>query len=286
MMMQCLAITGLCLAFQAEGAGKTEQKEASPWPEYFTSTVKEYEIQRMDADKHKLVLEPKPIFRWSNPVRGPVHDALLFVWLYQGRPAAIGNIFALHGRDEWQIWHEFHSLDLVPLHATWRGQLLWSPPKAAVEFKPVPDAPAPADSAEERTRQMRSLARDFTANSIDEKDAPWELRLLPQTIYRYGTADSDVLDGGLFIFVQATDPELILLVEARRKDETYQWYYACARFTDYRLQLRYKGTEVWAVAPGRYRDVTAPHFHFYAERLNSPPAADKKPEQTGSRETK
>jgi hypothetical protein len=210
-----LTVIGLCLAAQSSGANKKNQKETSPWPEYFTSTVKEYDIQRMDAEKHKLVLEPKSIVRWSNPVRGPVDDALLFVWSYQGRPAAIGNIFAVHGRDEWQIWHEFHSLDLVPLQASRRGEPLWSPPKAAVEFKPLADAPAPADSVEERTRQMRSLLRDFTANSIDEKDAPWELRLLPQVIYRYGTTDSDVLDGGLFIFVQATDPELTTTGQAR-----------------------------------------------------------------------
>ena len=39
---------------------------------------------------------------------------------------------------------------------------------------------------------------------------------LSQPLYRYGGDDSGVLDGGLFVFVQGTDPEVFLLIEARR----------------------------------------------------------------------
>ena len=273
----------LSLVGQAQDPGKTDPRENAGWLEFFTGTAKEYEIRRVDSEKHKLEFQPKSILRWTNPVRGPVVDAALFVWLYEGRPSAIGNIFAVPAGDGWSIWHEFHSLDLVPLNASWRDRSVWTPGKAAIELKPVPDAPAPAESLEERTRQMRSIVRDFTANSIDDKDGPWELRLLSQPLYRYGNADSEVLDGTLFVFVQATDPELILLIEARRKDVGYEWQFACARFTDFRIQLRYKGQEIWSVAPGKYKDVTAPHFHFSGEQRESKPrAVDKEPEPKDS----
>ena len=42
------------------------------------------------------------------------------------------------------------------------------------------------------------------------------MRLLAHPIYHYENTKGDLIDGGLFAFVQGTDPEVFLLVEARR----------------------------------------------------------------------
>ena len=65
---------------------------------------------------------------------------------------------------------------------------------------------------------MRSLAREFNGRSLSDQGQAWELRLLPQPLYRYESTDPDVLDGALFTLVSSagTDPEIILLLEARK----------------------------------------------------------------------
>ena len=91
--------------------------------------------------------------------------------------------------------------------------------------------------------------RDFSASTRDRNDRLWELRLLPQPLYRYESTDPDVLDGALFTFVTSagTDPEALLLIEARKPSPTDSpiWHYAPARFTDLQLSVRHKGNEVF-----------------------------------------
>ena len=96
---------------------------------------------------------------------------------------------------------------------------------------------------------MRALTNEFTARSEDKKGQRWELRLLPQPLYRYQSTDPEVLDGAVFSFVTSagTDPEILLIIEARRKPEAagHSWQYALARFSDVNLWVRHKGVEVF-----------------------------------------
>ena len=86
---------------------------------------------------------------------------------------------------------------------------------------------------------MRELTRDFSA-SIGRKVYRHELRLLTQPLYRYEHKEGQVLDGALFAFAEGTDPELLLLVEARqRKDQPAEWQYAPAR-------MNMVGATAWA----------------------------------------
>jgi hypothetical protein len=147
--------------------------------------------------------------------------------------------------------HEFHSLStkaLVPERAAlneWR-------PRAGVVFKPLPEAPKPADSVRQRTFQLRALSREFSARSVDEQKQSWELRLLPNPLFRYESTDPDVLDGALFAFVTSagTDPEVIIAIEARRSEDGFQWQYLVARFSDLDLYVKLKDQEVWASVRG------------------------------------
>jgi len=89
----------------------------------------------------------------------------------------------------------------------------------------LPDAPPPADSAAQRQIQIKQLVRDFTAH-VNVRGDRWELRLLPQPLYKYDGPDPDVLSGAVFTFVGfITDPEIILLLEARRTPDTVEPQY-------------------------------------------------------------
>jgi hypothetical protein len=135
------------------------------------------------------------------------------------------------------------------------GRVIWSPETPGVEFKDIPGAPAPADTPAARLRQMKVLADRFkvtmTGWRADRSDRE-ELRLLPKPLYRDELSEAPRqnrgwIDGGVFAFVQGTDPEAILMLEAVRQTGRPAWQYAFARATAAGLEARLDNTVVWAV---------------------------------------
>jgi hypothetical protein len=51
----------------------------------------------------------------------------------------------------------------------------------------------------------------------------------------------------LFALVEATDPELLLLLESRKEDGKPVWQYAAARLTNVKLELAHQDKVVWQV---------------------------------------
>ena len=201
-----------------------------------------------EGHKTKAALVEKPIYVWTNPTRSRGQHGAVFVWNDRGRPVAVGCIFSHPEKDQRMVCHEFHSLatgTLLPERGP--DQQPWEP-KAAVKFQPLPSAPAVDASPARRLIQMRSLARDFTAHSIDYQMERWELRLLAQPLYRYDKPEGDVVDGALFAFVTSagTDPEVIVALEARKNGDALAWQYRAIRFSDSNLYVQYLGKEVWS----------------------------------------
>src|SRR5947199_236570 len=75
--------------------------------------------------------------------------------------------------------------------------------------------------------------------------AEQQLRLLDQAVYKYGAGDGGLLEGGLFAFVVGTDPEVLLVIEAREREEGRRWHYALARMNRDAMRVRHKDQEVW-----------------------------------------
>ena len=169
-----------------------------------------------EGHKTKAALVEKPIYVWTNPTRSRGQHGAVFVWNDRGRPVAVGSIFSHPETGQRMVCHEFHSLatgTLLPERGP--DQQRWDP-KAPIKFEPLPSAPAVEASPARRLIQMRSLARDFTAHSIDYQMERWELRLLAQPLYRYDKPEGEIVDGALFAWVTSagTDPEVIVALEA------------------------------------------------------------------------
>lgn len=252
---------------EKEFHGQDAQRVAA-WLKVSQDHATEYRLAPKDKPDTPLKLLPKAVFRHSQSVRGDDIGAV-YLWVDQaGLPAALGTVFAYSygGKGERWVAHEFHSLASTPLTATWRDADAWSPAEPGVEWKEVPAAPAAAQSAPARLRQMREIGRRMTAHSTDASDSRWELRLLAQPIYQYsvekGPADkgSDTIGGGVFLFCQGTDPEVILLLEARQVNDRRVWHYALAPFTDYGLSVTLDGKEVWSLAKDHRPTRTSPHW--------------------------
>jgi hypothetical protein len=209
-----------------------------------------YSIAIESASKKPLELKKEPVFEWSNPSRSALQQGVVFLWLRDGRPAAVGCIFSeqdpkLPGR---RVMHEMHALDTEKLLVSRPNALNEWKPQTGLERKDLPDAPAPAATAGERLVQMRRLAQEFTGHETDDDGRSYDLRLLSGPLYRYPAAKAGVVDGALFTLIstEGTDPEVWLLIEARKEGGTLRWEYACARFSNRNLYVQHKGKEIWS----------------------------------------
>ncbi len=204
-----------------------------------------YDIYAQTDPPRKLERVAKPVLRWTNPVRG-AKDGCLWLWTQNGRPEAIVSFYPSLGTEGEQWDHEFQSLSRGNLRAERSRTPFWTPEKPGIEFKAVPDAPPPADTAAKRSSQIRTLAGRFSARVIVREDKS-ALRLLTTPIYRYNDKEAGVIDGALLVFAQGTDPELFLLLEARADKDTSQWQYALARMTSWGVEASLDERPVWKV---------------------------------------
>ena len=199
----------------------------------------------------KTPMRPQTALRRRNASRSTEKaEDILVLWIRDGRPEAAATIFPQGG----YLCHEFASLSRAGrLVAKSGDKVVWSPCAAGAEFREVPDAPAPAETAAARLRQLKSMAERFkstlTGLNADDSDRE-ELRLLPRPLYRYELKDAkasypDLHDGAVFAFVQGTDPEVLLVLEAVRQKDALRWEYGFARATAGGLEARLDGEVVW-----------------------------------------
>ena len=217
-----------------------------------TSPAADYvrEAYREDAEKlvfshvdgKPLELLKEPIMRWHND---DDWSGDVFVWTHEGRPEVVGCILSGPFDRLRYLYQEFHLLADKPIAAAnVQDGRRWQPAEG-LKRESLSDAPQPADSASGRLVQMRKIARQFTATM--EANGRWELRLLPQPLFRYGDGQGDVIDGALFCYVwtKGTDPELLLLLECRRDGNRLAWEYAPVLFTNRAVWLKHDSREVW-----------------------------------------
>jgi hypothetical protein len=217
----------------------------------------EYEF-RVGTDDKPLDLQREPILKWSNPDRGEIHGNV-FVWTREGRPLMVGSLYKWF-RPHTHMSHEFLSLAEGPVRAKFHAEEVWKTDESVVRFADLPGAPAVAATEAQRLLQMKQLAKDFAGSKKerDEKTGLIELRLLPQPIHRYSAPKQGVVQGGLFALVHGTDPELLVLIEARGKDaDSARWQYAPTRLTSSEVRLRHRDKEVWSGGIVPWKDVNS-----------------------------
>jgi hypothetical protein len=244
-------IMSLVLLGSGEEPSETLAKTMLP---VYVREAEAYSISvEIEAKKKKETeFKKEPVFEWSNPVRQGVQQGAVFLWLRDGRPAAIASIFSQpHDKPPGrQIVHEFHALDVDKLVVTrGKGALNQWKPEAGLSRKELPDAPVPAATPAARLIQMRKFAQEFSGHETDEDGRRWDLRLLPAPLYRYPAARTGVIDGALFTLVSSagTDPEVLVLIEAKETDGKTHWEYALGRFSDRNLYVKRNDKDIWSM---------------------------------------
>jgi hypothetical protein len=233
----------------------------------------EYEFRVGPDEKEKpLELQRDPVLQWSNPTQGEVHGNV-FLWTRDGRPLVVGSLFKWFSPHT-HMAHEFHSLAEGPLAAKFHGAPVWKTGEAGLRFADVPRAPAPAADGAQRLLQLKQLAKEFSGRKKNPSGGEAELRLLPQPVYRYAAPKQGVIGGALFAFVQGTDPEIVLLIEARGKGAAgATWQYAATRMVSTEeVRLRHRDQQVWAAAVIPWGEIFLQHERAYTTfRFNEVP---------------
>ena len=264
-LLLCLGMAGFARAEPPDSKTSAEKDAVAKaaWRELLNRQPAEYTIYAGGEAKKSLSLRTQPVLRWANLTRITSKEAGTFIWTAgtalapadAGRPEAVACAFTVDPQgSEFAI--DLQSLSRGPLVAVRNGSRVWFPSQPGVKFRPVPDAPAPADSSVARLRQMKTLARRFSVKMLGWMEVGGsdqeELRMFPQPIYRYHGPDPELLDGALFVFVQGTDPETLLMLEAVRTQTGLQWQYDLVRRTSAALEGRYQGKTVWEAPMAHY----------------------------------
>jgi hypothetical protein len=206
-----------------------------------------YAIHPAGRDDVSLKLHKESVLKWYNSVDQSVYGNI-FVWTSNGRPEVVASIYQFYSPKQ-DFCAEFHSLSLDPLVVTKNGKELWTPKEPGVVLKAFDDAAAPSSSKPQRLVEMRKLAGQFSAQLTHETQEMYRLRLLPQPLLRYGSPESEVLDGALFAFTFTTDPELLVVVEARKAEKGHRWMYGHARMNIGELKVTHRDREIWKAEP-------------------------------------
>lgn len=187
-----------------------------------------------------------PLLRWSNPEAGSVHGAV-FLWTDDNRPQLVASIFKWYSPHVW-LDAEVHSLSEQPLIVNREGATLWSTHDKSVKFIRLQGTPAPADTPVKRLSQMRALVREMDAEQTTRETQENQLlRALERPLYRYQSNKHHVIDGGLFAFVWATDPQILVQIEAREDGKETYWQAAFVRQTSCAMRLKRNDQLVYEV---------------------------------------
>lgn len=214
-----------------------------------------YSVQIVAEPPIELTAQNDSVLRWANPVGGKETHGEVFLWTDRGRPEVILSLYEFIGAgDVLREHHEFCSLSTTKVAVKNGDKSIWAPTEAGVQMKSIPDAAPPGDSARTRLREMRTLAAQFTADKTTREEVTRDLRLLTQPLYRYEGMHPNALDGAVFAFVESTDPEILLVIEATRKGDDHEWTYAFARLNSIRMRAFHNDKSVWEAPLLPWRD--------------------------------
>lgn len=244
---------------------------------HFQDVAESYVIR---AGKDRLQLREQPLMHWQNTVRQQEQGAL-YLWSNKGRPQVLASIFTYENDNRVHCRHEMISLSESPLSAELDATKVWSPQEAGVTWIPYDSDTTPTESAARRMTQMRAIARQLSGTLKIDGRAPANLELIPQPLVRYQAPDAGIIDGAIFSMAVVTDPEIFVLIEAKKsKGGPASWYYAAARSHFNELELRRGDKIVWQAPDvaelantryGQFPWVNRPYFIFFPPQTLPPP---------------
>lgn len=252
----CLVVAALLVASTApadppeKGAGPDADEEIRRAAE---KVVDEIDLELFSADSWiKVERIEKPLLYFGDSTRNNDRGSV-WGWGRKGRPVALLELYQnLTDRTQWVF--AICNTSGGKVRATRAGAPWWRENDSASELKDVPGAPAPSTEPAQRQRQLKLLAQKFTGHQFwDPDNSRYELRRLERPLLAYRDEAGGVLDGALVTLANGTNPEILVVLEARTdpKDRTKAaWQYTVGRLAHAELHLEYDGREVFSAPRG------------------------------------
>jgi hypothetical protein len=227
----------------ANGQARDEPSEIRKTAEQLVDSLDLESLQRDTWVKAKRI--DRPLLLYTDDTRGD-DRGFLWGWGEKGRPLAVFEIFQkVQRRDIWITG--IHNTSGGRLRASRLGAPWWLENDSDIAFKDIPSAPAVAPESSVRQRQMKLLAQNFTAYEVYYDKTRHDLRRLERALHSYRDDDARILEGGLFVFANGTNPEVLVFIEARQapaKSSKPVWQFGVGRSSNAEFHVEYQGKEV------------------------------------------
>ena len=207
----------------------------------------------------------KPLLVYGDSARSNA-DGTLWAWGAEGRPLVVLETY----RNTNAGGPRASAITLTSTEKVVLKTLLfaqeWQPARIQITPQPFADADMPDEGEAVRLRQLKALARRFTAHEFwDPDNSRFELRLLVQPVHRYRDERAKLWDGAMFVLAHGTNPEVLVLIEALGDSlDKARWHYSFARLGSAELHVELDDREVWKQerTPGVVGRPTDPYWLF------------------------
>ena len=232
----------------AQEAGEPEKPNLL---DEMTAHAREIKVKLADSQREAARIA-NPVFRYDDQPRR-ILDATLWVWTDEGRPVAFQKIEAVdRGKPKWSFYSTSFSTGLIEMQ--WPGERHFRSAEPGIVYRAVPDAGAVASTSTQRKRQMRELARQFSARIVLADSSSGEMRLLTTPICEFTDTKTKRCEGAVFGFgTNGTNPDLLLALESRLENGRLQWCFAPARITTNGILLNHRDKQVWETPHENYK---------------------------------
>jgi hypothetical protein len=114
-----------------------------------------------------------------------------------------------------------------------------------MDWRPIENPVTPAATANRRLIEMRAIAKQFSGQLKIPNVQPSQLIFLPQPLHRYQATEHGIIDGAIFSLAVGTDPEILLVIEAKGTEGKTSYRYTPLRSHYHELELKRDGVVVW-----------------------------------------
>lgn len=218
------------------------------------------------TDLKSVAPHERPVHHYGDEERR-LFDSTLWMWgdPDNGRPVAAMKLErypenSYYGRRT--ILYGLVSLSSQRIRVEFPEDTPWTSARAGIELAGIPGSPEPAAAGRLRSLQARALSRRFTAHLLEAPGERMEkrtnLRLMPRPLYEYSGEEHGILYGALFGLANGTNPDVLLLIEARATDSGPRWQYGTARLTRTQILVQLDSRQVPTLPPPRSRRAKKP----------------------------
>jgi hypothetical protein len=234
---------------------------------------------KLVTGEQQAELVTNPVFRYDDQPRRFI-DATIWAWTHEGRPVAFQKIEALDpgpatAIPTWQYC--FASMSTDRLAVEWTPNRRFRSTEPGIVFRPLADSPPVVEGNTQRKRQAREIMRKFSASIfIDPKDvSDQQMRFLTTPLFEYADPQTKVFRGAVFGFsTNGTNPDLLVLLEARGDKARSIWHAGPARMTSGAVTLRYQESEIWKVDHVDPSQAPFPTWTFFTTPRTTSPSGD------------